>query len=229
MKDAVTAAPAAASSRSSDLEPIKSCVMAQLPTDAFIEEPGAVVLFGHRPDRGTGAFAIELFPGISTSTIERYETLHQIELPTAIREMLRQVNGCNLLQLSIFGIPPAMAQEPPLLSPDRRNPYDLGTAVRIWRHGYPSAVAEAFHFASRDVGWDSQVGYFLRPDGSVTSCSKSIEIGEVGRWESFAEWLRLELDETQRHSEAFEAEVRRKEIELNEAGRKSTFRKKKPE
>jgi hypothetical protein len=191
-----------------------------MPTEAFIEQPGDVVLVRHRPDRGPEAFAIELYPGISRQTIERYETLHKIEIPTPIRKLLTRVNGCALLELSVFGIPPSMVAEPPLMSRDQRNPYDLGTAARIWRHGYPSAIADAFHFASRDVSWDAQIGYFLKPDGSVVSCNRRIELGEARRWDSFGDWLRFELEETRRHHPTFEAEIRRKESELNDAHRK---------
>lgn len=209
-----------------DLEPIKSCVMARLPTGAFIEKPGDVVLIGHEPDRGTEAYAIELFPGIGPNVIDRYERLHRVEVPTAIRSMLQQLNGCKLLELSIFGIPLSMAQEPPLLTRDQRCPFDLGTAIRIWRHGYPLNAPDAVHFASRNVGWDSQVGYFLNANGSVASYAKNAKAGELSRWDTFAQWLQLELNETQRHHEAYTAEVRRRTIELDEAEKRRPLRKK---
>lgn len=210
-----------------ELEPIRACVTALMPTAAFLEEPGDVLVVGPRPDRGPEAFAVELFPGTSSSTLERYESLHQMKIPVVLREFLARLNGCHVLELSIFGIPPSMAQDPPLLSREGRNPYDLGTAIRIWKHGYPHEVAEAVHFGSRDVAWDRRVGYFIRSDGGVSSWSKSPEIGEVARWSSFADWLRIEVPEMQRQSEAFNAEVRRKNAEVERRAPKSPLGKKK--
>jgi hypothetical protein len=195
------------SSLPSNLQSIADFVRAELPVDIHIETSSQALLVRHTPEEGVRAFAITLFPAISSEFIERYEQIHGIELSPPIRHLLMHVNGGFLRELSLCGIPLSMAAEPPLLSRSGRNPFDIATAIRAWRAGYRYESEAEVLFASRNAGWTLQYGYFLRPDGSVARYTKHDRPRESKSWPSFEVFLAEELAETRRHRPAYLADV----------------------
>ena len=105
------------------------------------------------------------------------------------------MNGGKILELSIYGIPPSMLGDIPMLDRSTGNPFDLATANRSWRLEYEDADKD-FLFGGRDIGWDEQVGYFLRRDGTVIARwnGKYRDGSKPGtkiraEWLSFEDWL----------------------------------------
>jgi len=121
-------------------------------TDSLIESGTGAALISHRPNIGTEAYACVIFPGISDETIARYEEVQRssgrsIEIPEAYRSVLRRLNGADIFRLSLYGLPPAMCQDPPLLKRSVRQPLDLGSANLHWRRKY-TADPGRFHIGS---------------------------------------------------------------------------------
>ena len=176
-------------------EPILSLLQTFDKSD-FTEEDGGIVLVGHEPERGLMAYAVTLFPGLSIEDIERYEEATGIDFPKTLKKFLQRLNGAFLSDLSIYGIPTSMLNNPPLLSRSVRNPYDVATATKLWRLAYEDADHDEFHFSGRNISWSGQIGYFLRKDGSVVSYPKNKTVYKSQVWPSLDEWLRDEIDNT---------------------------------
>ena len=190
------------------LVPMAHAVQMQRPIDMHVELPARVLLLGHEPDRAPLAFAFCFFEGVTQSVIDRYEALHGVALPRPIAQMLHQMNGAFFLDLSVYGIPLSMASDPPLLCRSGRNPLDIATAARAWRAEFQSTDQKEIHFASRNTGWDTQVGYFMRPDGAVVRYPRIGKAGESKHWPSLQQFLTEELAATCSHRPILRAEVK---------------------
>jgi hypothetical protein len=181
---------------SGPLERLVQVIETQRPTDAYIELPARTVLLRHEPDRAPLAFAFRFFEGLSAPVIDRYEALHGVDLPPPLKQMLKQMNGAYFLELSLYGIPLSMTKDPPLLSRLGLNPLDIATGAKCYRVGYQVADTEEFMFGVRNTGWTTQVGYFMRADGSVARYPRVGNVGEVRRWPSLEAFFTEELEET---------------------------------
>ncbi len=181
------------------------------------EEKGDVVLIGHEPDRARLAYAVTLFPGLKRESIRRYEQLHKIVIPASLKLFLEHINGASLCELSIYGIPPSMIDDSPVISRSNRNPFDLSSAVQFWHLEFEASKPLEFHFGSRDIGWSDQIGYFLRNDGSVISHPKRGTEYVSETWPSFEVWLRDEIEKTMSHRPYFLQECA---AERKKAGRR---------
>lgn len=199
----------------SKFAPIEALARKFSDQESFTVEDG-VYLFGNESERGPRACAVTLFPGLQEKVISRYEELHDIHIPEPIRAFLGHFNGAILCEMSIYGIPPSMIDDPALLSRSVRNPLDIGTAAKIWRVGFPSAKETEFHFGSRNIGWSSQIGYFFRYDGSVAAYSRYKKAdGAVNTWPTFEDWLRDEIDAMVQHRPLFLEECRLGNLRAN--------------
>ncbi|GEM_PF-3529993 len=158
------------------------------------EDAGGALLAGHQPDRGSEAYDVVLYPGLSASAIEAYQALHEVPLPAALAELLGHLNGAELFQLNIYGAPLSMIQDPPLLTRSGRAPLDLGSGV-YWRYEYEEADPEAVLFASCNVSYTGQVGYFMLPDGQVIGRGKGGAPARSGPWADVSAWLTAVLAE----------------------------------
>lgn len=170
---------------------------------AWIETSSQALLFGHDPDKAPHSFKICFYPPLSSEIVQRYEEIHKIFIPEQLAEFYRHTNGVQFYELSIYGIPPSMIEDRPTLNRGLRNALDISAAALRWVHGYGVVYPQYYHFASRNYGWDTQIGYFLLPDGSVCGRVKSprpSECVDAGTWPSFDAWLVEALAETERFS-----------------------------
>lgn len=158
--------------------------------ETSIDEISDAVCLSPRPRIGPKAYALELFPGLSDDTLESYEAIHAIIIPEFYRNLLRQLNGAHLFELSLFGIPPSMAERPPLLDRSTSWPLDIGSAQMHWRNRYP-ASPDDFFFGSGPYARDERLGYFLWVNGGVEALRMNGE--QFGEWADFNAFLADEL------------------------------------
>ena len=181
---------------SEELRPIRNQAERFLFDGGCIDRATQAALISPRPKIGSGAYAIVLFPGVDSDQISRYEQTHQnvgksnFAIPGRYKCVLESLNGAELFQISLFGVPGAMIDSPPLLSRSIRQPLDLATANRNWAADFEPRVGQ-FHFGGGPYSFDENLGYFLNPDESVEARRKGGEIFQS--WPSIKKFLEGEL------------------------------------
>lgn len=162
--------------------------LVELARDGVWKDVGSsALLCGYRPDLGSKAFDITLFPPVPPGLIERFEKQTGRALPMSLRHLYLRANGCFLGRLNIYGIISSFGRE-------KRAPFDLAMGD-VWRVSYASCDDEALLFASKNVSDSGQIGYFISPDGRVFGRGN----GELhapddsGTWMSLAFWLQDQL------------------------------------
>ncbi len=195
-------------SLSGDLEPL--CQLASRLRDgaAAITDDG--VALSHRPNVAPQAYAMRFYVPLSVGTATRYQEILGIRLSPHYRRILEKLNGAHVFKFSLFGIPPSMANDPPLLNRSVSQPYDVGTANRSWKLEY-SVPREWFHFGGGPYSFSENIGYFLDEDGTIYCARKNGEI--LRSWISFRCFLSDELGRAEAEypeHEAFMAEAIRK-------------------
>ena len=171
-----------------DLQPIRAMLEKHLERGSDAKLSSDALEMARSPKTGWPVFTI--FPGIPEPLLQTYERIHEVELHPQYRQILGSMNGAFLFQLSLFGVPPSMAKEPPLLDRSRAWPLDVGTAQSDWKDRY-TQDREQFYFGGGARSWSENVGYFLGPDGEVTSRRAGGMV--IGRWPGFREFLTAEL------------------------------------
>ena len=140
----------------------------------------------HDPNVAPEYFAVEIWPGLPESEIERYASTWNVPLSSTHVDLLRQANGLRVGTLTIYGIPPSMLLSAPLLDRRTRQPLDVGAANQSWRIGYPSA-RRLFHLGSVKYSFQENAGLFQSNDGPVIAVLKAGAI--VGTWRTYHELL----------------------------------------
>lgn len=161
---------------------------------AWLEKDSGALLAGYRPDIGTHAYDVVIYPPQPRSLLDIYQQVNRFSLPGPVVEMLTYVNGCTILGLSIYGVPTSMAQNPPLLNRSLRAPLDISSG-RHWRIGYVNPHEDEVLFASKNVGDNGQVGYFVNAVGLVVGRGNgSAEVEKQSEpWDKITDWLASEL------------------------------------
>jgi len=179
-----------------ELEPIRQTAGRLVDQTAKVDPSIGTLLISHRPAIGTEAYAIVLYPGISEELIAGYENIHsarlpaKFEIPGEYRAFLRILNGADVYQMSLYGLPVSMSKIPPLLNRSVRQPLDLATANINWKNRYRPNESQ-FHFGSGPYSDNENIAYFLNPD-------KSVEARRVGgevftTWTSVRDFLTQEI------------------------------------
>ncbi|MCW6536289.1 SMI1/KNR4 family protein [Sphingomonas lycopersici] len=177
------------------LRPIKEAAGAIASKSAWIEDHSGAILAGHYLDMGLiDAHDLVLFPPISREILRIYEKVNDFSLPDILIEFLAHLNGCNIFDLRIYGAPASMARNPPTIDRSRCTPLDISSG-RHWRVGYALASEDDLLFASKNVGDDGQIGYFITPAGLVIGRGNgSPEVDErSGPWSNVTDWLASEI------------------------------------
>jgi hypothetical protein len=178
-----------------------------LDEDSCVDPLSGSLLISRRTSIAPEAYGLVLFPGIDAELIARYETVHgkkgtyEFSVPSEYKQILKHLNGADLFQISLFGIPRTMANDPPLLDRSRRQPLDLATANRSWNAKYKPR-ADQFHIGSGPYSPSENLGYFLNLD-------RTVEARRVGgecfaTWQSIASFLSSELSRAESQYRAHE-------------------------
>lgn len=177
------------------LKPLKETAMVIVSNGAWIDDNSGAILAGYYLDMGIiDAHDLVIFPPLSRSHLEVYEKVNDFSLPCMLMELLTHLNGCNILDLKIYGAPASMAQNPPRIDRSRRAPLDISSG-RYWRAGYALTSEDDLLFASKNVGDNGQIGYFITPAGLIVGRGNgSSEVDErSGPWSNVTDWLASEI------------------------------------
>ena len=208
-----------------ELAPIRLVAERLAVADSVIDPPSGAALFSRRPRIGTEAYACVIFPGVAPETISRYEELqHSIgnggfAIPAVFKKVLLRLNGAWIFRLSLYGLPPSMCHNPPLLDRSARQPLDLGTANLNWRRQY-AADPTQFHFGGSQYSHEENIAYFLNGDGSVVALLKGGH--RVWDWPSIETFLNAELPRAESQYEEFERRMSAIKIAPKEKSKRST-------
>ena len=179
-----------------ELTPIRLVAERLVDAEAVLDPNNGVALFSRRPKLGTEAYACVIFARISQEVISRYEDLQTFTrkcdfgIPPIYKNVLLRMNGASIFGLILFGLPPSMCKDPPLLDRCARQPLDLGTANLYWRREYEAASTQ-FQFGSSQYSRDENIAYFLNEDGCVAGVLKRGR--KVWEWPSIESFLSAEL------------------------------------
>lgn len=149
------------------------------------------LLIAHQPWVAPEAYALRLHPGAKKPWFAKYAKLHDIRIPTGLRPLLTAVNGCSAFGMSIYGMPPSMLNDPPLLDRSSIQCMDIATANTDWKHEFEGVESGAFHFGGRDYSDDEVTGYFLTGKSTVSSVLPDGKV--VGTWNDIPSFLTDEL------------------------------------
>jgi hypothetical protein len=171
-----------------ELEPLKLVARRYLADRPRLSADGTLQI-GPAPWSGSEAFSIILYPPAARAWLTAFER-RVGPIPGRYAAVLQALNGCFAFSLSLYGLPPSLQSEPPLL--DRRvlQPHDLEAANTRWARDYLGANGE-FHFGGRSWSDVENVGYFVDPNDAFRSRLTGGEV--VQQWGSLRALLAEEL------------------------------------
>ncbi len=179
-----------------ELAPLRRVAEGLLDEDSLLDAATGAALISRRTKIAPEAFACIIYPGMRNDAITRYEEIHscapgsRLTIPDTYKKILGRLNGANVLEISLYGLPPSMCNNPRLLSRTARQPLDLATANTNWRHPFKPSAAQ-FHFGGAFHSWEENVAYFLNPDTSIEALVKGGV--RVNLWPTFESFLSDEL------------------------------------
>jgi hypothetical protein len=186
-------------SLSGDLHPISETA-ARLGTESNSMTDDAIAV-SHRPHVAPQSYAMWMFKPLSVEVLDRYQRIHGVVLSEHYLPILCKLNGAHIFEFSLFGVPPSMVSDMPLLNRSTTQPYDVGTANSDWKREY-SVPADWFHFGGGPLSFDENIGYFFDPVGTIYSVRKNGE--RLRSWQSFSEFLEDELRKAEAAYPAYE-------------------------
>jgi hypothetical protein len=122
--------------------------------------------------------------------VQRSTNRPTLEIPEVYKRVLLRLNGATVFRMNLFGLPPTMCQDPPVLDRSTPQPLDLGAANSFWRNRYASRPLQ-FYFGSGQYSHEENTGYFLNEDGSIDALIR--EGRRVWSWASLEPFLTAEI------------------------------------
>jgi len=179
-----------------ELLPVRQLAQRLLDPAARLDPSSGTVFISQRAKLGPEAFAVVLFAGISDAMILAYFNARtsglrgQLTIPPAYLRILRVLNGAELYQLQLYGLPPGLCGDDPVIDRSIRQPLDLGAANFVWSRQYRSSKAQ-FHFGGSPWSYEENLAYFLNPDDTIEA--RRVGGASVGSWPAFAPFLEQEI------------------------------------
>jgi hypothetical protein len=145
---------------------------------------------GQRPWIAPQSYTIIVYPGIDKDIVGTYQARFGINIPESYTKFLHSLGGAFLFGMSLYGIPPSMMGDPPVLDRSKLQCLDLATANKHWRNEF-NTDPNFCHFGSRHFSRTEDVGYFINDSGIVlcVRCGGAIQ----GEWQDFSQFLKDEL------------------------------------
>jgi hypothetical protein len=157
---------------------------------SVVDSIDGTISIGHQPWKGPEAYAVRIFPAAKKSWFGKYSRSRGLKFPVAYKSILSSVNGIDAFGLSLYGIPPSMVKDPPLLNRSTLQCLDISLANRNWKRAFPGQEAR-FHFGGRHYDSTQNSGYFWDPGGEIIAVLKTGEV--VGSWTDFQLFFAEEL------------------------------------
>ncbi|HEY1501965.1 MAG TPA: hypothetical protein VGF88_20490 [Acidobacteriaceae bacterium] len=195
-------------SLSGDLLPIRQLAERLLDPAAQLDPDSGNISLSHRPKLGPEAYALVLYPGITEHMILYYLNSRpgglrgQLIFPPAYLRIMNVLNGAELYQLRLYGLPPSMCAPTPPRNRSARQPLDLGAANFNWSRQYRSSPSQ-FHFGSGPYSYEENLAYFLNADDTIEA--RRVGGSLFGTWPSFAPFLEAEISRAESLFPAHEA------------------------
>lgn len=160
----------------SSLSAFKEYAVALLDQYPSKEEEGAL-LIGNDVSVAPLFFKARIWAPIDRHSIARYEQIHEIEIPSAIKELLAIANGIEVLSLRICGLSKSMLNDPPTINRSVRP-----MCLDLHNHNKTKSIGKKGYFCFAFSHWNRQenVSYFATPEGDYVALLKNGK--EVGRW-----------------------------------------------
>jgi len=152
-------------------------------------DPYGLVQVGHMPWEASLAYAVQLYPPAKADWFTRYSRRTGTAIPPAYREFLLITNGCEVFEMSLYGLTPSM-QRTEMLDRTVIQCFDLQEANQTWWREF-TAETGLFHFGSRNTSNVGQVGYFWGEEGIRAIHRTSGRV--AGKWADFSSMLNAEL------------------------------------
>jgi hypothetical protein len=179
-----------------ELAPLRQMAESLIDQDSLIDPTTGAALISRRTKIAPEAFACVIYPGMPHEAITRYEEIHSgdsgpsFTIPDAYKTILSRCNGAEIIEMNLYGLPPSMCNNPPLLSRSSRQPLDLATANKDWRRAFQPDPTQ-FHFGGAYYSPEENLAYFLNPDGEVEALRKGKT--RFNLWPNFESFLSNEL------------------------------------
>ncbi len=175
-------------SLTNELEPLRE-IAARL-SSGVNEINGDMIALSHRPHVAPQSYALRLNLPLPQANVIQYQLIHKITLSPHYLPILQKLNGADVFELSLFGIPPSMANDPPRLDRTAAMPLDIATANANWKFEYV-VPNDWFHFGGGPLSFDENIGYFFDSVGKIHSIRKNGEI--FNSWVTFSQFLNDEI------------------------------------
>lgn len=195
-----------------ELLPIRLLAERLLDPTALLDTSTGNIFLAHKPRLGPESFAFVLYAGITEEMIAAYLKARSaglrgsLTIPPAFLRILPVLNGAELFQLQIYGLPPSLCAATPLRNRPTRQPLDLGAANQTWGRQYRLSSSQ-FHFGSGPYSYEENLAYFLNPDDSVEA--RRIGGSLFASWPSIAQFLEAEIARAESLFPAHEARTER--------------------
>jgi hypothetical protein len=174
-----------------ELSAIRDLALRYLTYCSSIDVHGTIQI-AHRPWVAPLNYAVSLFPPAKKAWIKTFKGKR---IPNSYGGFLLATNGLFAFGLTLYGLPPSLQGNPPLLDRSKLQCLDLGAANEDWIFDY-EVDRSLLYFGGREYSYTENSGYFVSGTGSqIQAIRKNGEI--LGQWVSFAEFLSDELKEAE--------------------------------
>jgi hypothetical protein len=191
-----------------DLAPICQAAERLLDPSAHIDAASANLLISHRPKTGPESYALVLYAGITDQMISAYLKARStglrgsLAIPPAWLRVLSILNGAELFEIHLYGLPPSLCGIRPLHSRSARQPLDLGAANAQWSRNYRPSRSQ-FNFGSGPFSYEENLAYFLNNDNTVEA--RRVGGSLFGSWPSLEKFFEEEISRAESLYPAWEA------------------------
>ena len=171
-----------------ELQAVRQVATAYLNHRCHMPSDQGEIAIGHSPWNGPASYAFRISPGIQKATLEKYEQLQGVSIPTQWRAILIRVNGLCALGLNLFGA--SMLNHPELPKGPVIQCLDTSQANTEWKYEY-KVDPKYFHIGARDYSDTELVGYFLTNKGTIVGMLQNGR--RTGEWAEMGAFLTEEL------------------------------------
>ncbi|MBN1597517.1 MAG: SMI1/KNR4 family protein [Bacteroidales bacterium] len=138
-------------------------------------------------------YGITIFKPTPDSYLEKFEKHNNIEIPGIYKQFLKEMNGCYIFELSLFGLTPSI-YEPDMDYSYSIECYDLAAANREWKYDYKTDSG-SFYFGGRTYLYNENIGYFIDSAGVIKAVRYNGQV--LNTWTSFSSFLKDEIKQAE--------------------------------
>ena len=138
-------------------------------------------------------YGITIFKPTPDGYIEKFERDNDIEIPVVYKQFLKEMNGCYVFELTMFGLPPSI-YKPDIDHKYFIECYDLAVANKEWKYDYQTD-SNSFYFGGRTYLYNENIGYFIDSVGVIKAVRYNGQV--LNKWASFSAFLKDEIKQAE--------------------------------